>query len=249
MNPLRVFIGYDSREPVGYHVTAHSILMRASEPVAIIPLRQDTLREQGCYWRPIDKQASTEFSLTRFLVPYLSGYEGWSVFMDCDMLVRADIVGDLKKLLGPECAVFVCQHDYAPKDTAKMDGKVQHAYPRKNWSSFMVFDNASCRHLTPEYVNTASPADLHRFKWVEDEYGAAAIGPLPLEWNWLVGEYEPNPQAKILHYTNGLPCFLDYERCDHADLWWEEYDAMKRPVRQGPYTRDAWLKSMQDANA
>lgn len=246
--PLRIFIGFDSREPVGYHVAAHSILMRASEPVSVTPLRMDTLREQGCYWRGRDEKAATEFSLTRFLVPYLSGYDGWSIFMDSDMLVRADLVGDLKPLLDPSCAVSVCQHDYTPKESTKMDGKAQHAYPRKNWSSFMVFHNAACRNLTPEYVNTATPAQLHRFQWVEAEYGKdRAIGSLPLAWNWLVGEYDKNPDAKILHYTDGLPCFLDYQFCDHADLWWKEYHAMINPVSNGPFSREAWMRHMESA--
>src|SRR5262245_8295154 len=123
MNPLRVFIGYDSREPVAYHVCAHSILARASRPVAIYPLRQDALRSHGSYWRSIDTKASTEFSLTRFLVPYLCNFDGWGVFMDCDMLVRTDIY-DVFNVIGTtwdlgtehrpphEQAVWVCQHDY-----------------------------------------------------------------------------------------------------------------------------------------
>ena len=245
---LRVFIGYDSREPVGYHVCAHSILMRASELVAVIPLRQDTLRAQGCYWRPIDTKASTEFSLTRFLVPYLSNYEGYSVFMDSDMLVRCDMVEVLRDILRQPTSdrcVWVCQHDYTPKQGTKMDGKTQTVYPRKNWSSLMVFANAQCKMLTPEYVNTATGLQLHRFQWLRDDQ----VGSLPLDLNWLVGEYEKNPHAKILHYTNGLPCFLDYERCDHADLWWDEYSRMTRPVRAGPFARDAWMESARAADA
>lgn len=245
---LRVFIGYDSREPVGYHVAAHSILTRSSEPVAVIPLRQDTLRAAGCYWREPDAKASTEFSLSRFLVPYLSKYEGLSVFMDSDVLVQCDLARELKAAIArdPGKHVWVCQHDYTPKAETKMDGKPQAVYPRKNWSSVMVFENrAFDDRLTVEYVNNVTPAALHRFQWCHDPN----IGALPLEWNWLVGEYEPNPDAKILHYTNGLPCFLDYERCDHADLWLEEYRRMTAPVRAGPFARDAWIKSMQEMDA
>lgn len=208
--PLRVFIGYDSKEPVAYHVLAHSILTRTSYPVSIIPLRQDTLRQAGVYTRERGPTESTEFSLTRFLVPYLSGYEGYSVFMDSDMLCRVDIaelyapiamqiVGDGKSLL-------CCQHDYTPRETVKFLGNPQTSYPRKNWSSLMVFANDQCKALTPEYVNTASGLDLHRFKWLDDEQ----IGALPLTWNWLVGEYPENPDAKILHWTLGGPWFGRY---------------------------------------
>lgn len=255
MNPLRVFIGYDSREPVGYHVCAHSILARASGPVSITPLVQSSLRARNYYTRERGPTESTEFSMTRFLVPYLSDYEGLSVFMDSDMLCLVDI-GELVSMVWRaradvgEPAVWVCPHDYTPKQAIKMDGKEQTTYPRKNWSSLMVFENERCRALTREYVNQATGLELHRFQWLGASYEQdKRIGHLPLDWNWLVGEYEPNPNAKILHYTNGLPCFLDYERCDHADLWLDEYRRMTAPVRSGPFARDAWIKSMQEADA
>jgi hypothetical protein len=226
--PLRICIGYDSREPLALQVLAHSILARASGPVSIIPIAKNHLR--GVYTRE-DPGGTTEFSLTRFLSPYLCGYSGVGLFMDCDMLCLTDIYkvldevnedydGTLTK------AAWVCPHDYQPKAGLKATG-VQTAYPMKNWSSFMVFEARKCRELTPEYVNTASPADLHRFRWLE---GIDAVGALPLEWNWLVGEYEPNPNAKILHYTLGTPCFADYRRSDHADLWFAELAAMNRPL-------------------
>lgn len=231
---LRIFIGYDSREPVAYHVAAHSIISRASLPVSIAPLARHQLSE--VYWRLRNPMESTEFSLTRFLVPHLSMYRGYSLFMDCDMLVQAD-VGDLldvieaaspKTLVGrarfcPPEVVWVAKHNYTPKTETKMDGAVQTAYPCKNWSSVMLFNNERCRALSPEYVNTAPALDLHRFNWVvrPDE-----IATLPLEWNWLVGEYAENPNAKILHYTLGGPWFKEYRDCPHADLWLAEYRAM-----------------------
>lgn len=226
---LKLFIGYDPREAAAYHTLCHSITKRASGPVSITPLVQSALRAQGIYTRPVDTAASTEFSLTRFLVPYLSGYEGVSIFMDCDMIVKCDIyevVADIHPedwdFLRP---VWCCQHDYTPKNATKMDGQVQAAYPRKNWSSFMVFNNARCQSLTPEYVNSVSPADLHRFKWMPDEQ----IGSLPLEYNWLVGEYPGNPDAKILHYTEGGPWMRDYQDCDHANDWRDEYREILPP--------------------
>ena len=269
MNPLSIFIGFDSKEPLAFAVAAHSILRRASRPVHIIPLALSSLR--NIYTRERGLTESTEFSLTRFLVPYLSGYRGISVFMDCDVLVQADIYELLVYPLAyPDAAVFACQHDYVPKALTKFDGHEQTKYPRKNWSSVMLFVNERCKALTPEYVNTALGLDLHRFHWLSDpldhcpccaavgrdnpaftyvgtgnpcwycldEHGGLcqsgrkpppSIGALPIEWNWLVGEYDPNPSAKILHYTNGTPCFPAYANCDHAELWWEEFAHMSAP--------------------
>jgi hypothetical protein len=242
-SPLRVFIGFDSREPVAYHVAAHSVLSRASKPVAIIPLVQDQLRKAGLYTRERGATEATEFSMTRFLVPYLSGYEGVSIFMDCDVVVRCDVhelvrEARTSKRLQPSGelapAVYACQHDYIPKDAVKMDGCVQTTYPRKNWSSVMVFDNEMCANLSPEYVSSATGLDLHRFNWT-----TRPVGSLPLTFNWLAGEYPPNPDAKILHYTNGGPWFRDYQDCDHAKDWLDEYVRMKSPPMRS-FSKEAW---------
>jgi hypothetical protein len=178
---------------------------------------------KGVYTRPRGPTESTEFSLTRFLVPHLSGHRGWSLFMDCDMLCRADIA-ELAAYVerAADKAVLVCQHDYVPKTERKFLGQVQTKYPRKNWSSLMLFNNEHCRALAPSYVNSASGLELHRFAWTED----ARIGELPLEWNWLVGEYAHNPAAKIVHYTLGGPYFDDYRSCDYAEEWFAEFKAI-----------------------
>ena len=184
MTALSVYIGYDPRESVAFYTLAHSILRRASIPVSITPLMQSQLK--GLYRRERGPTESTEFSLTRFLVPALSEFRGWSIFMDCDMLCRADIAELAREIeRQPDKAVLVCQHDYVPKTQRKFLNQVQTKYPRKNWSSLMLFNNARCRSLSPDYVNGASGLELHRFAWTDD----AAIGALPLEWNWLVGEY------------------------------------------------------------
>jgi hypothetical protein len=223
MTPLRIFIGYDSREPIALSVAAHSISRRASGPVTFIPLALPHLK--GIYTR--EPNGTTEFSLTRFLVPYLSGYEGVSIFMDCDFLVKCDIYEVLEHIdLASD--VSVCQHDYTPREGLKATG-VQTIYARKNWSSFMVFLNDRCTTLTPDYVNTATPADLHRMVW------ANGVGVLPLDFNWLVGEYDANPDARILHYTLGTPCFSDYKACDHSADWWAEYAHMNAPI-------EAWVQ-------
>jgi hypothetical protein len=239
--PLRIFIGYDSREPLALEVCAHSINRRASRPVTICPLNVQHLG--ALYTR--GPNGTTEFSLTRFLVPYLSNYEGVSIFMDCDMLVRCDIAEVLHYVYGgdnyrdsqarPTAAAYCCQHDYIPKDAVKATGQ-QTTYPKKNWSSFMVFNNAQCQALTPDYVNTASPADLHRMTWAD------SVGSLPLDFNWLVGEYEPNQDARILHYTLGTPCFQAYRQSDHADLWFAELAHMNTPL-------DHWMREERFACA
>lgn len=233
--PLRIFIGYDSREPVAYHVLAHSLLRQATRPVSILPLVQSHLRAAGIYTRALGPTETTEFSLTRFLVPYLSGYQGRSVFCDCDMLARTDITQLWELVQG--AAVWICPHAYVPKTAVKMDGQLQTVYPRKNWSSFMVFENARCRVLTPDYVNTATGLALHRFQWLDD----AAFGYLALDWNWLIGEYAPNPHAQMLHYTLGGPWFRDYQDCDGAALWRQEYGQMTEPVRAGLSSKVAVL--------
>ncbi len=210
---LDVYIGFDSQEVLAYHVLCQSILAHSSRPVRFTPIRRAALAD--VFDRPAVAEQSTEFSFTRFLTPYLSGYAGWSLFMDCDMLARADIA-ELFALADERYAVMVCQHDYTPRDTVKFLGHVQLAYPKKNWSSVMLLNNARCRALTPQYVSTASGLDLHRFNWLgsDDE-----IGALPLEWNWLVGEYAHNPDAKIAHFTRGGPYFADYADSDYADEW------------------------------
>jgi len=218
---LQIFIGYDPNETVAYHTLAHSILRRSSIPVSVAPLMQSQLK--GVYTRPRGSTESTEFSLTRFLVPHLSGYRGWSLFMDCDMLCRADIAGLAAYIeRAADKAVLVCKHDYVPRTERKFLDQVQTKYPRKNWSSLMLFNNERCRALTPAYVNSGSGLELHRFAWTED----ARIGELPLEWNWLVGEYAHNPAAKIVHYTLGGPYFDDYRGCDYAEEWFAERGAM-----------------------
>ena len=226
---LQIYIGYDQKEAVAYHTLAHSILRRSSIPVSIAPLMQSQLK--GLYARARGATESTEFSLTRFLVPALSTYRGWSLFMDCDMLIRADIA-ELAAFTerAADKAVLVCKHDYVPKTARKMLDQVQTRYPRKNWSSLMLMNNARCTALTPEYVNGASGLELHRFAWTAD----ASIGELPLEWNWLVGEYPHNPAAKIVHFTLGGPYFNEYRGCDYAGEWFEENRVMNFAASRVP---------------
>jgi len=210
---LDVYIGYDRQEIVAYHVLCQSILEHASRPVRFTPV---DLASLAPFWtREIVQQQSTEFSFSRFLTPWLSGYAGWSLFMDCDMLVRGDIA-ELFALADPRYAVMVCQHDYVPRDEVKFLNHAQAKYAKKNWSSVMLLNNARCVALTPEYVARASGLELHQFRWLPSE---AEIGALPLEWNWLVGEYHANPDARIAHFTRGGPYFADYADSDYAEEW------------------------------
>ena len=184
-------------------------------PVTISPLRLENLAQY--FTRKREPNQSTDFAFSRFLVPYLSDYKGWSLFMDCDMLVRADI-SELWKLRDESKAVMVAKHDYVPKSTKKFLGAVQEPYPKKNWSSVMMFNNRLCSKLTPNLVNTAHGSELHQFKWLESE---ELIGSIPLEWNWLVDEYPYNPGAKNVHYTLGGPWFEEYKNVDYADEWFK----------------------------
>jgi hypothetical protein len=228
---LNVYIGYDSKEVVAFYTLAHSIVRHCSVPVSIIPLKLPQLQGQGLYTRQRGPTESTEFSLTRFLVPALSGFKGWSVFMDCDMLCRADFAELAKEMdRQSDKAILVCKHDYTPDPSRKFLNQVQTIYPRKNWSSVMLMNNDRCRALAPSFVNTASGLELHRLQWLRDD----EIGGLPLEWNWLVEEYKHNPAAKVVHFTRGGPYFKDYRNCDYADEWRTEFALMTSTVEGRP---------------
>ena len=224
---LDVYIGYDRQEVVAYHVLCQSIVEHASRPVRFTPVNLASLKE--VFDRPMLPEQSTEFSFSRFLTPYLSGYAGWALFMDCDMLVRGDLA-DLFALADDRYAVMVAQHDYIPRDQVKFLDHVQTRYAKKNWSSVMLMNTGRCRALTSEYVQRASGLELHQFKWLPDD---GEIGPLPLEWNWLVGEYDFNPAARIAHFTRGGPYFREYSDCDYADEW--------RSVRDRAFAADGKL--------
>ena len=223
---IRIFIGFDPREAVAFSVLAYSIQARASVPVAIAPLALSQLSH--VLTRKRHALQSTDFSFSRFLTPYLSGYTGWSLFMDCDMLMRDD-VASLWDLRDERYAVQVVKHDHKPMETTKFLGAAQTAYAKKNWSSVMLFNNARCRTLTPDYVNTASGLELHQFKWLESD---DMIGELPHRWNHLVGYDAPSEDISLAHYTTGGPYFPEYADCPLADDWRAERDAMLYAVSQ-----------------
>ncbi|WP_425410244.1 glycosyltransferase [Hyphococcus sp.] len=223
---LKVFIGWDSREVEAYEVARHTILKHSSIPLEITPLKQTALRQAGTFDRPEDPRASTEFTYTRFLTPFLSDYDGLALYFDCDFLWREDVAKLLAELESGK-AVHCVQHDYKPKERTKMDGRAQEHYPRKNWSSLMLFDNAHafCKTLTPACVNSAEPSYLHRLSWAEDD----AIGALSPKWNWLEGWYSMDrgdPEPAAVHYTRGGPWFPEWRDVDFADEWIDEYQQL-----------------------
>jgi lipopolysaccharide biosynthesis glycosyltransferase len=217
---IRIFIGYDPREAVAFSVLAYSIHARATQPVTVAPLMLTQL--SGVLTRERHPLQSTDFSFSRFLTPHLSEYAGWSLFMDCDMLVLEDIA-NLWAMRDERYAVMVVKHDHVPRETVKFLGEPQTRYEKKNWSSVMLFNNAKCGALTADYVNRASGLDLHQFKWLNDD---ALIGSLPQRWNHLVAYNPPRDDAALVHYTLGGPYFEQYADCEYAMQWRVERDAM-----------------------
>ena len=222
MEPLRIFIGFDPRETAAFHVLAHSIAKHASRPVAITPIKLDHVHPE--FDRPRDPLQSTDFSFSRFLTPYLSGFQGWSLFMDCDMLLRTDIAA-LFALRDERYAVMCVQHVHVPRETTKFLGSAQTKYEKKNWSSVMLFNNARCTALTPDYVSRASGLELHQFKWLGDD---TQIGALPKRWNHLVDVDPYDADAANVHFTIGGPYFAEYSDCDYAAEWFAMRDDMLR---------------------
>lgn len=195
MDPLRIFIGYDPRQPLAYNVLQHSIARHASRPVAITPLILSQL--------PIKRRGLTEFTFSRFLVPYLCNFKGQAVFMDADMVVKGDIVELFEK--SDPAAVSVMQNQ-----------------PRFEWPSVMLFNCGACLRLTPEFVDDEKNK-LFDLEW------APSVGKIPEEWNHCVGYQEPK-DAKLYHYTQGLPCWFETKGLPEDSHWQEEHQAMNSTV-------------------
>jgi lipopolysaccharide biosynthesis glycosyltransferase len=215
MKPIPVFVGYDPREAVAYHVCVNSIIRHASQPVCIIPLALNLFND----YKETHTDGSNQFIYSRFLVPHLMDYTGWAIFIDGDMIVRSDIV-ELWNLQNSYRDVMVVKHDYKTRMPVKYLGARNEDYPRKNWSSVILWNCNSFpnRQLTPEFIQQATGSFLHRFSWLDD----ARIGELPREWNWLPDEYGANPNAKLLHYTLGAPCFEEFADTPQAEEWHQE---------------------------
>jgi lipopolysaccharide biosynthesis glycosyltransferase len=212
---IPIFIGYDPREAVAYHVCANSIIRHASRPVSIIPLALNLFTD----YTETHTDGSNQFIYSRFLVPHLMDYTGHAIFIDGDMIVRSDIA-ELWEQRQKHYDVQVVKHNYETCMTEKYLGSKNENYPRKNWSSVIIWncESQANKRLTPEFVQQSTGAELHRFTWIQDEQ----IGDLPAEWNWLPDEYGPNINADLLHYTLGAPCFHDFATTPMADEWHRE---------------------------
>lgn len=205
-------MGFDQTEAIAYHVFTQSVVEKSSLPVQFTPLSLANLKN----YQESHHDGSNQFIYLRFLTPYLNEFSGWVIFADGDMVCNSDIA-ELWSLRDDTKAVQVVKHDYKTKQTVKYLGNKNEDYPRKNWSSLILWN---CGHtankvLTPEFVSEKSGSYLHRFCWLSDDL----IGELPKEWNWLAIEYADNPDAKIIHYTLGTPCFLEYKNSSMSELW------------------------------
>ena len=215
------FIGYDSKEDIAYRVCKQSLLKQSSIKIDVKSLKLYELISKGFYKRIVDPLASTEFTYSRFLIPALMKYSGWAVFCDCDFLFFDDIA-KLFHSLDSNKALYCVQHDYTPKEQHKMDGQKQTIYPRKNWSSFMVFNcsHPSNKKLSLDVVNSESGSFLHQLKWLKDN----EIGSLDERWNWLEGwtSQHNTKSPYAVHFTRGGPWFDEWKDVEFAEEWIEE---------------------------
>ena len=211
---INIVVGFDQREAVAYHAFTQSVIEKSSLPVSFIPLAINTLYE----YKETHNDRSNDFVYSRFLTPFLNDFRGWAIFADGDMICQADIK-ELWDLRDDTKAVLVVKHNYQTKSFKKYLGNINENYPKKNWSSLILWNCEHPKHkiLTPEYIAKQTGKYLHRFSWLNDH----DIGEIPKEWNWLAIEYPVNLEAKLIHYTLGTPCFKDFRETDMAAEWLE----------------------------
>jgi lipopolysaccharide biosynthesis glycosyltransferase len=228
-HPVKVFIGWDASELKAHLVAVHSLHGHATARHDVRRVSLDELTAKGLYRRPTrsgpngqlfdvlsDAPMSTGHAIARFFVPYLCDYKGWALFTDGDVLFRDDIA-KLEACADPSKAVMVVQHPPMPEAATKKDGHAQTSYPRKNWSSVMLFNNEHPANqlLWTTVLNQWPGRDLHAFRWLNDDQ----IGALPSRWNWLVNVSAPEPDPAIVHYTTGTPDLPDHSADPYADEW------------------------------
>jgi hypothetical protein len=209
---ISIVVGFDQRESIAYHVFCQSVIDQSSMPIQFLPLAENTLNK----YKEVHTDGSNKFIYSRFLTPYLMDFSGWAIFADGDMVCQADI-SELWSLRDETKAVQVVKHDYKTKAAKKYLGNKNEDYPKKNWSSLILWN---CGHpensiLTPEFIQSQPGSYLHRFSWLDEDL----IGGLNTEWNWLAIEYPENPNAKLIHYTLGTPCFKDYANESMSEKW------------------------------
>lgn len=217
MKSIPIFIGYDAREAVAYHTCVNSIIRYSTNPISINPLSLNLLKG----YNETHTDGSNQFIYSRFLLPHLMDYNGWAIFIDGDMIIRDDIA-ELYNLQNNDYSVMVVKHDYKTKSNTKYLGSKNEDYPRKNWSSVVLWNCGHIKNkiLTPELIQKSNGSYLHRFSWLTDN----DIGSLPIEWNWLPDEYGENNNAKLLHYTLGTPCFDEFNNTTQASEWHKELE-------------------------
>jgi len=216
LNKIAVVVGFDQREAIAYHTFCQSILEKSTVPVQFIPLAMNSLY----FYKENHNDGSNNFIYSRFLTPYICDFKGFAVYADGDMICNADI-SELANLFDPTKAVQLVKHNYETKRSIKYFGNENENYPRKNWSSMVVFN---CQHpanrvLTPQFIQEHDGAFLHRFQWLQDE----EIGELDIAWNYLAIEYKPRKDAKLIHYTLGTPCLVDFKEAEMSEFWWKTY--------------------------
>jgi lipopolysaccharide biosynthesis glycosyltransferase len=214
---IRIFIGYDPQDAISYHTCVNSIIRTSTAPVSITPLALPNLKK---YYTELHTDGSNQFIYSRFLVPHLMEYKGWAIFIDGDMIIKDDIE-HLWDLRDDTKAVIVVKHNYKTKKTTKYLGSKNENYPRKNWSSVILWN---CGHpdntvVTPNFIQNSTGAQLHQFSWISDNN----IGELPIEWNWLADEFGTNNNAKLIHYTLGSPCFAEFSNSPMSEEWHSEF--------------------------
>ena len=214
---MRIFIGHDSKYPQATKVCRASMESYNSN-LNITYVDKQHLRKYEFYGREDMSTESTEFSFTRFYVPMLCNYEGIALFCDNDFLWKCDPL-EVEKYLGDNDIAVVKHEDYEALGV-KMDGKENKSYPRKNWSSLIIYNCSKLKNLTKEYLDNASPSDLHELKWADK------IGEIPRSYNHLVGVYKPHNKIKALHYTNGGPWFDKYKDAELSEQWWSIYKSL-----------------------
>ena len=212
IDKIKLVVGFDQREAIAYHTFIQSVVEKCTIPIEIIPLASNTLS----MYEETHNDRSNDFIYSRFMTPFLNNFEGWAIFADGDMICNADFK-ELWDKKDPSKAVMVAKHNYLSRFSKKYLGNINQNYPRKNWSSLILWNCAHPKHkiLTPDFISNQTGKFLHRFSWLEDK----DIGDLPKDWNWLAIEYPENKNAKLIHYTLGTPCFKEYWDSDMSDIW------------------------------
>ena len=216
-----IFVGFDQKEAVAYHTFVQSLIESSSIPLSITPLSENNLN----IYDEKHTDGTNKFTYSRFLVPFLMNFNGWAIYFDGDMIC----VNDIKKLMDhidENVAVKVVKHNYKTKQSKKYFGQKNENYPRKNWSSVILWN---CSHpknkiLTPEFIERNDGAFLHRFKWLKDN----EIGDLDKKWNRLAIEYEDINDPNLIHYTLGTPCFKEYKNTAFSNYWMNAYERLKQ---------------------